>query len=264
MAHATQNTGLSIYDVTDTFQCRNRSSRRRATHDGRRRRCAAQEERPMKFTNTRSHWKGYGRIAATAVLALTVLAAGCSSDATGSTRPPQTREALRADMRKLWEEHVQWTRLVIVSFAAELPDFDAAVGRLLRNQDDIGNAIKPFYGEEAGNRLAALLRDHILIAAEVLQAAKTGDAGALDTASRRWYANGDEIADFLSAANPSHWPREEMRGAMREHLDTTLAEASARLVGNWDEDIAAYDTAREHMLMMADTLAAEIAAQFPD
>lgn len=218
----------------------------------------------MMLNNTPRPWKRNGRITAIAVLALAVLAAGCSSDSTDTTSPPATTAELRTDLRKLWEEHVQWTRMVIVSFAAGLPDFDAAVARLLRNQDDIGNAIKPFYGEEAGDRLAALLRDHIQIAADVLQAAKSGDADALDAASGRWYANGDQVADFLSAANPSHWPREEMRAAMSEHLDTTLAEASARLGRNWDEDIASYDAAREHMLMMADTLASGIAAQFPE
>ncbi|HET6922089.1 MAG TPA: hypothetical protein VFI16_02960 [Anaeromyxobacteraceae bacterium] len=218
----------------------------------------------MTFANTGSHPKGYARIAAAGALALAVLAAGCSSHPADATSPTLTRAELRAGMRKLWEEHVQWTRMVIVSFAAGLPDFDAAVGRLLRNQDDIGNAVKPFYGEEAGLRLAALLKDHILIAADVLQAARAGDASALETASGRWYANGDEIADFLAAANPIHWPREGMRAAMREHLDTTLAEAAARLGGSWDQDIASYEAARQHVLMMADTLADGIAAQFPE
>ena len=221
----------------------------------------------MMFSNTRSYAKGPIWIATAAALALAMLSVGCSSDSTdstSSTTPPQTSEELRTDQRKLWEEHVQWTRLVIVSFAAGLPDFDAAVARLLRNQEDIGNAIKPFYGDQAGDQLTALLKDHILIAAELLQAAKGGDEGAFEAANRRWYANGDEIADFLSSANPSHWPKEEMRAVMREHLDTTLAEASARLSGDWDLDIASYDAARGHMLMMADTLAGGIAAQFPN
>lgn len=39
-------------------------------------------------------------------------------------------------------------------------------------QTDIGNAIKPFYGDEAGNKLAALLHEHIVGAANVLAAAK--------------------------------------------------------------------------------------------
>ena len=58
-------------------------------------------------------------------------------------------------MRKLWEDHVTWTRLAIISLESGSPDTNATVARLLRNQTDIGNAIKPFYGNAAGNTLTA-------------------------------------------------------------------------------------------------------------
>jgi hypothetical protein len=171
---------------------------------------------------------------------------------------------LRTAMRKLWEEHVQWTRTVIISFAAGLPDFDAAFARLLRNQDDIGSAVKPYYGEAAGNQLARLLREHIMISADVLKAAKSGDQTAISAANQRWYVNGEQIADFLSAANPTNWPPATMRPMLKTHLDTTLAEAGARLKVQWQQDVAAYEAAREHVLMMADALTSGIAAQFPE
>jgi len=222
----------------------------------------------MELSNLRGYSQGLARIVTIAALALAPIGAGCTSgELTGNTSEelrPSQHEALRTEQRRLWEEHVQWTRMVIVSFAAGLPDFEDAVSRLLQNQQDIGNSIKPFYGDAAGDQLTALLVVHITTAAEVLQAAKAGDADALADASRRWYENGDQIADFLSAANPTYWPRDAMRDAMRHHLDTTLAEASARLMGNWEADIAAYDAAREHVLMMADTLADGIAGQFPN
>ena len=132
-------------------------------------------------------------------------------------------------MRKLWEDHITWTRLFIVSAAADLPDKQATTERLLRNQQDIGDAIKPFYGRAAGERLSALLTKHILVAADVLAAAKAGDQAAVARHSRIWYRNGKQIADFLHKANPRHWARREMRAMMREHLDLTLAEAVAHL-----------------------------------
>src|SRR5438067_4790087 len=79
----------------------------------------------------------------------------------------------RNAMRKLWEDHITWTRLYIVSAAADLPEKDVTAQRLLQNQTEIGNAIKPFYGEDAGNKLTALLRDHILGAVDLIAAAKT-------------------------------------------------------------------------------------------
>jgi hypothetical protein len=171
--------------------------------------------------------------------------------------------AFHDGMRKLWEDHITWTRLFIVSFAAGLPDADATTQRLLQNQTDLGNAIKPFYGDAAGRRLTALLREHILIAADLLQAAKASNSAGVADASARWYANADEIATFLHRANPREWPLDEMKLMMRKHLDLTLAEAVARLHGDWPADIAAYDQVHQEILQMADMLSAGIIHQFP-
>ena len=166
-------------------------------------------------------------------------------------------------MRKLWEDHVTWTRLYIVSAAAGLPDAQPTAQRLLQNQTDIGNAIKPFYCDAAGERLTALLKQHILIAADLVTAAKAGNTSGVQTASAKWNTNADEIADFLSGANPKQWPRATMRSTMRHHLDLTLREAQARLKGDWAADIAAYDAVHLHILGMADVLSAGIIKQFP-
>lgn len=176
---------------------------------------------------------------------------------------PTTRSAFRNAMRVLWEDHITWTRLYIVSVAADLPDKDATAGRLLKNQADIGNAIKPYYGSAAGDKLTALLRGHILTAAELLAAAKAGDTAKVGQARTRWYANADEIAAFLSGANPKHWPPAEMKAHMRDHLDLTLEEATARLKGDWTADIAAYDRVHAQILKMADMLSDGIIRQFP-
>ena len=169
----------------------------------------------------------------------------------------------RNKMRKLWEDHIVWTRQFIVSSIADLPDAGTAASRLLRNQNHIGNAIKPFYGDAAGEQLTSLLRDHILIAADLLTAAKEGDSAAVEEASERWDDNGRDIADFLAAANPRHWARAEMRSMMAEHLEWTLAEATARLSEDWDADVAAYERIHRDILHMADMLSRGIIAQFP-
>ncbi len=181
-----------------------------------------------------------------------------------SRRPaPGSKQAFHDDMRKLWEDHVTWTRLFIVSFAADLPDLGATTDRLLANQTDIGDAVKPFYGEDAGDALTSLLRQHILTAADLLAAAKSGDATAFDEAKTRWYANADQIAEFLHGANPSNWPLDQMRSMMRTHLDLTLAEAAHRLQGDYAQDIADYEQVHLEILEMADMLSSGIIRQFP-
>lgn len=172
-------------------------------------------------------------------------------------------DALRAGMRKLWEDHITWTRLFIVSAVADLPDKGATTERLLQNQVDIGNAIKPFYGDAAGSKLSALLKDHILIAADIVTAAKAGQAAQVESSKARWVANADEIAAFLSGANPRQWPAAEMKAMMREHLDLTTAELMARLNRDWAGDVAAYEKIHAQILKMADMLADGIARQHP-
>jgi hypothetical protein len=171
--------------------------------------------------------------------------------------------AFRGDMRKLWEDHIVWTRAFIVSFAADADDQDEVATRLLANQDHIGDAIKPFYGEEAGEQLTVLLKEHILGAVTLLQAAKAGDTSAFDAANEAWYANGAEIAQFLNAANPEHWRLAETTHHMTMHLDLTLQEAANRLSGNFAADIADYDAVHEAILEMADFLSLGIINQFP-
>lgn len=171
---------------------------------------------------------------------------------------------LKTSLRKLWEDHGIYTRNVILNIIDDLPGTNEAVTRLLQNQDDIGNAIKPIYGDAAGKKLSELLREHIMIAADLLRAAKINDQAAFATANSKWTKNADEIASFLNTANPTNWKSEEMKNMMHEHLDLTTQEAVARIKKDYKADIAAFDKTRAELLEMSDMLAAGIVAQFPD
>jgi hypothetical protein len=186
-----------------------------------------------------------------------------SDHGTSASIVNQKQFAFRNYMRKLWEDHVTWTRLAIISLTTDSPDTNATVGRLLQNQTDIGNAIKPFYGDAAGQQLTGLLRSHILIAADLIAAAKAGDSSAVADAQARWTANADDIAAFLSTANPRSWPLGDMKAMLHEHLALTTEEALARLHGDWDADVAAYDKIHVQALGMADMLSTGIIKQFP-
>jgi hypothetical protein len=175
----------------------------------------------------------------------------------------QKEFALHNGMRVLWEDHVTWTRLAVISLVAGTPDTKATVARLLKNQADIGNAIKPFYGKAAGDALTGELRKHILIAADLIAAAKAGDQAKLAAEQARWRQNADDIATLLSKVNPRQWKKSDVRAMLNEHLRLTTQEVVARLQGKWAADVAAYDRIHQHALGMADTLSTGLVEQFP-
>jgi hypothetical protein len=172
-------------------------------------------------------------------------------------------EQLRIAMHKLWEDHVTWTRNVILNIIDSLPGTEQAVNRLLQNQDDIGNAIKPFYGDAGGKELTRLLREHITTAADLLKAAKAGNDAAFKDANTKWFANADKISAFLGKANPN-WKFSAMQKMMNDHLNLTTEEAVARLKKDYAADVKAYDKVHVEILSMADMLTDGIIQQFPD
>lgn len=183
-----------------------------------------------------------------------------------SRKPAPTTEnpafALKLAVRKLWADHVIWTREYIVAAIAGTPDADAAAARLLRNQDEIGDAIKPIYGGAAGNQLTKLLKEHVVIAVDLVAAAKAGDNAAFKRQDARWSANGEEIAAFLAGANP-HWAKKDLVNLLSLHLSLTKNEAVARLQKRWADDVKAFDDIFVEIMTVADALADGIVRQFP-
>ena len=204
-------------------------------------------------------------------------------------------EPVRLALRKLWSDHVFWTREYIIAattgphgvtdIAEHLPvgnmgggvanatkstlgavpasDADAAAARLLRNQDDIGEAIVPYYGQEAGRKLADLLKQHIMIAVELVGDAKSQDDEKFAKDDARWTQNVEDIASFLSEANPN-WPKKDVLDLLMLHLQLTKGEVVARLKKDWNEAIRLFDDIFTEIVVLADALYDGLVAQFPD
>jgi len=175
----------------------------------------------------------------------------------------QSQCDLKAKQQKLWIDHVSWTRNFITSDLASLPDKEAVLQRLLKNQEDIGNSIKPYYGDKAGNELTELLKEHIQLAGQVLDSAKNNNKENLDKYNKLWYENADEISKFLSSANPN-WSNSELKHMLHKHLQFVTQQVTERLNKDWNADIIAYDAGEDHMIKFADIIADGIIKQFPE
>ena len=170
---------------------------------------------------------------------------------------------LRTAMRRLWADHAIWTRQYIIAAVAGTPDAEHAAARLLRNQEDIGNAIVPYYGKEAGKALTKYLKEHILIAVELVAAAKDGNNVRFGIYDRKWTRNARTIATFLSQANP-YWSKKDVVDLLELHLELTKGEAVARLQGDWEADVRAFDEILTEMLTLSDALSEGIVHQFAE
>jgi hypothetical protein len=172
-------------------------------------------------------------------------------------------EPVRLALRKLWSDHVIWTREYIVAAVDDRPDAGEAATRLLRNQDDIGAAVAPYYGADAGTALTNLLREHIMIAVDLVAAAKGKDDGAFAKHDARWTDNAGDIARFLAGANPN-WPEKDVLDLLSLHLKLTKDEAVARLTRDYAADVKAFDDIFTEIMVLADTLYDGLVAQFPE
>ena len=171
-------------------------------------------------------------------------------------------QRLSNQMRLLWEQHVYWTRLFILSTVFGLPDTNLVASRLLRNPKDFEAVFLQFYGEDAAAKFAELFTSHLTIAAELVNAAKAGDSGKAADAENRWYANADEIAAFLGSINP-YWSAQEWREMLRNHLAMTKAEAVAFLTQKYEDSISVFENIEQEALVMADVMTQGLVRQHP-
>lgn len=168
----------------------------------------------------------------------------------------------RNDMRSLWEEHVAWTRMAIISLTYDLPDIDFVLTRLLKNATDMGDMIRTLYGDQAATTYAKLIQDHLLFAADLVKATLAGDEQAAAEAEQNWYNNADQIAEFLSSVNP-YLPEDQVREMFYHHLDLTKQEAVFMINKDYQRDIEIYDEIEKQAREMADAISDAMVKLYP-
>ena len=171
------------------------------------------------------------------------------------------RQEIINEVRKLWSQHVYWTRFFIISTAEKLPDLKFVMDRLLENPDDFAKLLKKFFGEKTADKFQKLLTEHLQIAGELVNAAMNMNTAKADELRKKWYSNADDIAGFLSSVNP-YWSKRKWHDMMYSHLSMTENEAGARLKKDYLRDINIFDDVEKEALEMGDYMAQGILRHF--
>jgi len=163
--------------------------------------------------------------------------------------------------RRLWNEHVLWTRFFIVSTAFDLPDLPLVTQRLLQNPGDFAKVLSQFYRKSEVEEFTRLFTDHLLIAAALVNAAKAGDSEEVQKQRKLWYQNAVDIAKLLSSINP-FWKKRIWKNMLFDHLEMTEDEAVFILTGEYERGIKVYQDIQNQALRMADFMTCGIIRQF--
>ena len=180
---------------------------------------------------------------------------------TSRNKPQYSIDKLRQRMRRLWVDHVLYTRLYMISFLSGLPDADFLAKRLMRNQEEIGSALGTFYGQKNGDLITSLLKSHIDIAVELLKALKAGNKDKAAVEQKKWDENAKSISMILGQINPN-WNTKDMYAHFSKHLALTTNEAISFVSKDYDNSIKAFDAAMDQGQQMADVLSAGVHLQF--
>jgi len=206
----------------------------------------------------------FGAIFSLMFIAVFIIALVASSAVPAFAQPLAAKKtsqlAYHNEWRKLWEDHITWTRVVIIGILDGLPGTNTYIDRLLQNYEDMEDALAPYYGDDA-EVLGDLIKDHLVIAAEILTALKNGQP--TDALIASWYANAHDIAVQMNEMNPQFWPLDETEQMWTDHLDATLEEATDHFTGNFAGEVAAYDKVHDMALEMADFISNGVMQQFP-
>lgn len=168
---------------------------------------------------------------------------------------------LKEKMREIWEQHVFWTRLLIVSIIDRLNDEHETTSRLLRNANDMADLYRTYYGNEVASIIAKLMNEHLVIAANLVHAIISNNTNEVNNLNASWYKNADEIASSLNSINPNY-DQATLRQMLYTHLDLTKEEVTNRINLNYKKEIEVFDEVEKEALMMADYFTEGIYKQF--
>ena len=171
---------------------------------------------------------------------------------------------LQLALRDLWTGHIFWVRsVVLASHYDDGAGAEVAEAKAVENARALADAITPFYGKEAADKLFGLLAGHYGAIKDYMQAGFSENKSGKDAASKKLIANAEEIAIFLDGANP-HLPKEAVHPLLIAHGAHHIHQIDAVHQGDFSKEAEVWDAMIAHIYSLADAMAGALAKQFPD
>jgi hypothetical protein len=171
---------------------------------------------------------------------------------------------LRVALNQLLSEHASLAAAATgAALRGRKAEFAAAAGALDNNSVDIANAMGLAYGQAAGEAFLPLWRKHIGFFVDYTVGKAKGSKKMQDKAVADLLGYAEDFGAFLNSASPA-LPKDAVAGLVKSHILSLKDVVDAQASKN---PKLAYQKIREashHMQMVADPLAATLAAQFPE
>ena len=139
---------------------------------------------------------------------------------------------------------------------------DAAEKEVVANAKTIAYSIAPFYGEKASEKLFGLLAGHYGAVKDYSEATVAGNSVQQDAALAHLGSNADDIAAFLSGANP-HLPKDTVRGLIAAHGAHHVLQITQFKEKDYVHEVETWKIMKQHVYVIADALTTALATQFP-
>lgn len=201
------------------------------------------------------------------LLALLGLMLTFTTSATAAPPEHLTGESVfqaKMQLRDLWMEHAFWARNYVVATQSPGTRADAvSEDQVSINARALADTLIPFYGQDAADRLFALLTGHWHAIKLYNEGTLEGSATQQSRAIQALRFNAQQIAEFLDSANP-YLSEDVVLELLDVHgvyhttqIDLIHASQFAREVDVWD-------AIRRHTLVIADSLTEALAQHFPE
>jgi hypothetical protein len=189
---------------------------------------------------------------------------GLASADSPSGPVPAKVAATQAAERDLWVGHIFWVREVARGLAQKnQAAADFAEKQVVANAKQIAGSIEPFYGKAATDQLFKLLAGHYTAIKAHATATVAGDAAGAKKALGELTANANEIAKFLSGANPN-LPEATLQGLLAAHGGHHVQQNQQLAAHDMAGEARTWEAMKTHIYTLADALVGGIAKQFPD